>query len=184
MKSARMEELWMSIPGYEGLYEVSNLGQVRSLDRLRKNVKGMAKINGRIITGNHGGKHYYQVALHKDGKKKYMNVHRLVAEAFIPNPDGKSQVNHIDGNKQNNVVSNLEWVTPSENILHSFRTGLNSHSGEKNVNAKLTREIAAEIKKSYVKGRRGSGATALAKKYGVTKTTVLSVIWGKTWKGA
>lgn len=178
-----MKEEWKPVKGFEGLYEVSNLGQVRSLDRLRKNVKGMAKINGRIITGNHGEKHYYQVALHKDGKKKYMSVHRLVAEAFIPNPDGKSQVNHIDGNKQNNVVSNLEWVTPSENILHSFETGLNTHIGEKNIQAKLTREQVAEIKKLYVKGGKEYGARPLARKYGVSAPAIKAIVKGLTWRG-
>ena len=178
-----MKEEWKPVKGFEGLYEVSNLGQVRSLDRLRKNVKGMAKINGRIITGNHGGKHYYQVALRKDGKKKYMSVHRLVAEAFIPNPDGKSQVNHIDGNKQNNVVSNLEWVTPSENILHSFETGLNTHIGEKNIQAKLTREQVAEIKKLYVKGGKEYGVRPLARKYGVSAPAIRAIVKGLTWRG-
>jgi len=178
-----MIELWKSIPGYEGIYEVSNLGRVRSLDRLRKNPNGMAKFKGRIITGNHGGKHYFQVALHKDGRKQYYSVHRLVAEAFIPNPDNKPQVNHIDGNKQNNVYTNLEWATPSENILHSFRTGLNPCSGEKNVNAKLNPDIIAKIRSEYIKGQRGSGLLALSKKYGVAKSTMLSIISGETWKG-
>lgn len=178
-----MKEEWRPIKGFEGYYEISNHGRVRSLDRLRKSVKGMAKVNGKIISGNHGENHYYQVVLFREGKSKTALVHRLVAEAFIPNPENKPQVNHKDGDKHNNNVNNLEWVTRSENQIHAYRTGLHPGTGEGNVNAKLTREQVAEIRRTYVKGRRGSGATILARKYGVKKHAILSIIWGDTWKG-
>lgn len=98
-------EVWKDIQGYEGLYQVSNMGRVKGL---RKN-----KILHQLQRG-HG---YLTVDLYKDGvPRKKESVHRLVATAFIPNPDGKREVNHIDENKQNNMATNLEWVTRSENM--------------------------------------------------------------------
>lgn len=183
-----MNEVWKPIKGFEGLYEVSNMGRVKSLDRaynlpIEYFPGGKALKKGRIISGNKGDKHYQQVALFdRQGKKKYASIHRLVAEAFIPNPEGKKQVNHIDGNKQNNNVSNLEWVTPSENIIHSYNTGLNTHYGEKSPRSKLTHEQVCEIRNTYIKGRRGYGWKALADKYGVSKRTIGSIITGTTWR--
>ena len=92
-----MEE-WRAVVGYEGKYEVSNLGQVRS-----------RKLHTDLVLKQYPGT-YKSIYLHKQGRH-YKLIHRLVAEAFIPNPDNKPQVNHIDGNKLNNNVSNLEWVT-------------------------------------------------------------------------
>lgn len=102
---------WKPVVGYEGLYEVSDEGEVFSIFSLRK-----LKPNIRCKNSNAS---YYCVHLSKDKKAKIKNVHRLVAEAFIENPLNKSRVNHIDGNKLNNSLSNLEWVTPSENCIHS-----------------------------------------------------------------
>lgn len=109
-----MKEEWKDIKGYEGLYQISNLGNVKSVYK-----NGNFKI---LIGGIKNG--YRQVILVKDGKRKYINVHRLVAEAFIPNKENKSQVNHIDGNKLNNKVDNLEWCTQSENMKHAYKIGL------------------------------------------------------------
>ena len=83
---------------------------------------------GRVLkqpTNSHG---YLYVSIHKDGKQRVIQSHELIAKTFLPNPENKPQVNHIDGNKKNNKVDNLEWVTPSENLLHAFRTGLNPGS--------------------------------------------------------
>lgn len=101
-------ELWKDIPGYEGRYQISSNGNVRSLlkaIRLRHFVCGSG---------------YEEVILKKNGDRKPKLIHRLVAEAFVPNPQGKREVNHKDGNKHNNDYRNLEWVTPSENIRHSY----------------------------------------------------------------
>lgn len=103
-------EKWRDIPGYEGLYKVSNRGRVRKGERLK---------TPRV---DHGG--YLTVCLFKHSKQKHMKVHRLVALAFIPNPENKKTVNHKDGNKANNCVYNLEWATQSENIIHANKTGL------------------------------------------------------------
>lgn len=113
-----MKEVWKDIKGYEGLYQVSNLGRIKSLPR-KRTIKTERILSPKF---NKGG--YLEVALCKNSKYKMCRVHRLVASAFIQNPENKREVNHIDGNKLNNKADNLEWVTPSENIRHAFKTGL------------------------------------------------------------
>ena len=112
-----MEEVWKDIEGYEGLYQVSNLGRVKSLDRTIAHKRfGQCKRKG-VILKQVERRGYLWVDL--TGKNKAVSVHRLVAEAFIPKLKGKNQVNHIDENRSNNRVDNLEWVTPYENMHHS-----------------------------------------------------------------
>lgn len=113
-------EIFKIIDGYDGDYLISNKGNVKSL----KNKKEM------ILTNCINTRGYLYVKLSKQNHKKLFIIHRLVAEYFIPNPHNKPYVNHIDGNKQNNDVSNLEWVTCSENIKHAYDTGLNYVSYE------------------------------------------------------
>ena len=110
---AIMDEIWKPVKGYEGIYEVSNKGNVKTL---RKNV-----VMNQTIGVKNG---YCYVGLYKDGKNRKALVHRIVAAAFIDNPMGKKTVNHIDGNKCNNAVDNLEWATYSENHKHAFKHGL------------------------------------------------------------
>ena len=124
------KEIWKDIEGYEGLYQISNLGNVRSLDRVRKqfNHNGIAKIKykGRTLkkqlqkqTG------YNTVTLYDNSRKgKIKSVHRLVAETFLENKNNYPVINHKDGNKQNNNVNNLEWCTISHNVKHAYKTGL------------------------------------------------------------
>lgn len=110
------EEIFKDIKGYEGLYQVSNLGRVRSLAKKA----GFHNRKDKIIK-NHITRYGYNLNhLCKNGIVYYISTHRLVAEAFIPNPENKPQINHIDGNRTNNSVDNLEWVTCSENIRHKF----------------------------------------------------------------
>lgn len=108
-------EIWKDIKGYEGYYQVSNLGNVRSLDRF----DGVHDRKGTKIKPNLKQNGYLQVGLRKHNKRKWFGVHRLVATYFLRNPNNKPQVNHIDCNKQNNNVSNLEWVTGKENQEHA-----------------------------------------------------------------
>lgn len=121
-----LNEIWKDVVGWEGLYIVSNLGNIRSLDR---RVKG-PQPNGRLISGRlrkaliSNGYASINLIDKETGRSTRNSVHRFVAEAFIPNPENKPCVNHIDGNKQNNHVSNLEWCTYKENMEHAFRTGL------------------------------------------------------------
>lgn len=117
-----MEEIWKDIEGYEGYYQVSNLGKVRSIDRYVKHSLGHVRLakGKQLSVSNHGD--YDTVVLYREGyKPKGFNVHRLVAVAFIPNPENKPEVNHKDGDKSNNIVSNLEWSTYSENTRHAIK---------------------------------------------------------------
>lgn len=116
-----MEEVWRSVKDFEGIYEVSNLGRVRSLDREvpHKNL-GIQRRKGKILSQKvHKG--YLKVNLNKSGQKSQPFVHRLVAESFVPNPDNKIQVNHVDEDCKNNSCTNLEWCTPKENCNHGTR---------------------------------------------------------------
>lgn len=127
-----MKEQWKPIKGFEGLYEVSNTGKVKSVKRTityektgktqTTHEKILTLISSKL-TERHP-KPMYHVELWKDNKRTVKMIHRLVAEAFIPNPEGKPQINHKDGNRDNNCVTNLEWCTCSENSLHAYRTGL------------------------------------------------------------
>ena len=115
---------WKDIQGYEGLYQVSNLGEVRSLKYKGRN-------NIKILKGASDKDGYRRVALFdKEKCRKEYRIHRLVAEAFIPNPENKPQVNHIDGCKYNNIVQNLEWCTNQENHIHAWKTGLSKMTQE------------------------------------------------------
>ncbi|NFG01740.1 hypothetical protein FCV36_05215 [Clostridium sporogenes] len=110
------QEIWKDIKGYEGLYQVSNLGKVKSLITTQSRRIGILK------SYNHSG--YRRINLYKNGKGKKYYIHRLVAKAFISNVNNYPEVNHIDGNKQNNRVENLEWCTSSQNQIHAFKIGL------------------------------------------------------------
>lgn len=133
---ARLES-WKPVVGYEGLYEVSNLGRVKSLPR-----KGT---KGGILSENYSNsKRYAHVLLTKDMKPGTKSVHRLVAAAWIPNPDNKPQVNHKDGDKHNNCVDNLEWVTNLENRRHAIGTGLNSATPYAAISANRRKVVAMD----------------------------------------
>jgi hypothetical protein len=106
-------ENWKNIKGYEGLYQVSDLGNI-------KRVAGYQAKNERILTPVNNGNNYWSVNLSKNGKKVRFYVHRIVADNFIFNTENKEEVNHIDGNRANNKLSNLEWVTRSENHKHRY----------------------------------------------------------------
>lgn len=129
-----MEEIWRNIEGYEGLYQVSNMGRVRSLDRWVDN-KGNSKrlIKGKILktVGNNG---YQHVLLCKNGKGKWFYVHRLVAMAFLPNPDNLPEINHISEDKTNNFYGNLEWCDRKYNVNYGTRN-------EKTRNGKLSKKV-------------------------------------------
>ena len=118
-------EIWKDIPSFVGVYQVSNLGRVKSFDRVISTGCGSFKSwKGREMKTTIDSLGYKIVGLCKDGTRTLFKVHRLVAGSFLDNPLNLPQVNHIDGCKSNNVVSNLEWCTASQNVQHAFDTGL------------------------------------------------------------
>lgn len=120
-----MKEIWKDIKGYEGLYQVSNLGNVKSLERYVNHFSGTRKVQEKILKPVIDNTGYYVVSLWKNNKHSRAHIHRLVAESFIINNDNKPYINHIDGNKLNNNIGNLEWCTPKENNIHAYKIGLN-----------------------------------------------------------
>lgn len=122
MKDVEINEEWRDIPEYEGIYQASKLGRIRSVDRPRRCKNNHIFICRGIVLKqciqNNG---YCLVWLRKDGRTKALCVHRLVASAFLPNPANLEQINHKDGNKKNNAVNNLEWCSRSENQKHAYR---------------------------------------------------------------
>lgn len=171
-----MEEIWKDIQGYEGLYQVSNFGRIKSLSRLifRKNGNNYSTkeiIMTLVFTKNK----YLTIKLRKGDSSIRFFIHRLVAKAFIPNPEMKKQINHLDGNKTNNLVSNLVWSTQSENIRHAFENGLN-YRGEDSINAKLTEQQVKYIK------HQGGSTSELALNFGVSKSTISEIKSGRNWK--
>ncbi len=121
---------WRPIKGYEGLYEVSDSGLIQSLDRYVNLPKGNRRFaKGRILKLNVTNRGYLDVRLNKDGKAKSFLVHRLVLEAFVPNPENYPIANHLSGDKMENTVENLKWTNHSGNALHAYQTGLNSNCG-------------------------------------------------------
>jgi hypothetical protein len=119
-----MKEVWKEIEGYEGIYQISESGKVKSLERYVDGRWGPILIKEKILSPITAGKRYKMVGLSKNSKTKFVNIHRLLAQTFINNPNNKLQVNHIDGNKMNNDLLNLEWVTPKENIRHAWDNNL------------------------------------------------------------
>lgn len=162
-------EEWLPIPAYEELYHESNYGRTKSFCR--------GKV--RIIPPHSNGKGYLHVFLSRDGKRKQFRIHRLVAELFVSNPEGKPQVNHRDGVKFNNHVSNLEWATPSENMHHAYDTGL-APLGEEHGQAKLTNEQIVHIRNNPDR----LTTVDLAKLFRVKQTTISDIQLGKIWKQA
>lgn len=126
----RQDEEWCPVVGFEGIYEVSNYGDVRSLDRVveRDGPTGNFRKDGQTLTQFVTPKGYCRVQLQAGSRCRHAMVHVLVAESFIPNPDDKPEVNHKDGNKANNRVGNLEWATESENLIHAYETGIKKPS--------------------------------------------------------
>lgn len=173
-------EEWRSVVGYEGSYEVSSIGRVRSLDRTINGPKGRRLIRGRLMVQRITHRGYLRVCLAKNGESSDHFVHRLVAYAFIGVPDGDLYINHIDGNKTNNVVGNLEWTTMAENAQHAHRMGIvNSARGESHPSSKLTAEQVVDIRTRYAAG--GISQAELAREYGVQGSSIRKILIGKNW---
>lgn len=165
-------ENWKPIPEYEGVYEISNLGRVKSLPR-----NGTVK-HEKIVAQKHTHLGRLEVGLNKRDKKKMFLVHRLVAKVFIENPENKPCVNHIDGNPLNNKVENLEWCTHSENMKHAFRTGLHSLRGDKHNNRKLNSSDVAYIR---FLGKLKIAHEDIAFAFGVCRPNITLILNNKIW---
>lgn len=165
-------EIWKSLNGiveFGEYYEVSDLGCVRSF---RSN---------KILKHSKHPKGYLKVKFSLNGKEKSYQVHRLVALAFIPNVENKPQVNHKDSVRDNNKLSNLEWVTNSENQQHSIKKGLSRKQiGEDRPASKLTEDDVRKIRSIYDKGVVSQ--RKLAKTFGVTQGTIKDIVNMNTWK--
>lgn len=175
-------ETWRDVPGYEKCYQVSNLGRIKSLKRMVLSNKGFEMPKPELIRkGTITKQGYIEIRLSKDGKKKCFKVHRLVLSAFCPSDNPKLECNHKDGNKQNNRIENLEWVTPSQNSLHAHRVlKAKNNRGTNNPRAKLTPLKVAEIKRLYFD--TGLTQTELANKFGVVQTQISRIILNRAWK--
>ena len=167
-----MREEWRPVVGYKGWYDVSNLGRVRRIKQV------VGTFSGRIIKGSVSSFGYVKVRLSNDVKFHDYCMHRIVSEAFIGKCSDGKQVNHIDGNKANNLADNLEYVTPSENLIHSYRIG--SHvplRGETHGRSKLTEENVREIRRLLVK----ESQHVIARLFNVSQSTISDISTGNNW---
>jgi hypothetical protein len=180
LKDGISQEIWKPIPGYEGLYEVSNHGRVQSLERrVPHGRNGSQRIRGRILRLQKHKGGYQAVQLWRDNTMRRPLVHTVVAAAFIgPAPDDHD-VNHIDGVKTNNGSDNLEYLTRSQNNSHAYATDLKA-SGERHRWSKLTADQVLEIRR--LKKEQGLGCRRLARGFGVTKNTITLILNGTNWK--
>jgi len=161
---------WRSIPGYEGIYAVSDTGDVMSMDYKGSGLPGIMKQSA-------DRKGYLHVCLNK-GREVRRSVHRLVMEAFVgPRPDG-FHINHVNGVKTDNRVSNLTYCTPRENNVHALQTGLRTNRGEKHSRAKLTEANVQDIRALLVAGKT---QTEVARMFNVHPTAISHIKRGKTW---
>jgi hypothetical protein len=174
-----LNEIWKDIPEFEGFYQVSNYGRVRSCDRCITRPSGVVFQKGKILSPSTNKAGYFGLVLCKDGRKPRM-IHSLVASAFLGERPDDYCINHKDGNKLNNAVTNLEYCTQKENIHHANRTGLSKVArGEKSGSAKLTNIAVANIRKRIALGHKVS---KIAKDYGVDYKTIYAVKIGQSWK--
>ena len=168
-----IKEVWRDIPEWEGFYQVSNLGNVRSLDRdieyLNNGTLTTLHLKGKVLKQRADEEGYMRICLAKNGRTKLYGVHRLVAQAFIPNPENKPTVNHIDGNKSNNYLSNLEWATLEEQYAHAVKTGLidmDKFKDRTDVKRKLSKPVVCvetgQIFESQIDAERKLGLCATA----------------------
>lgn len=162
--------------GYEDIFSVTEDGKVYSKRTNKFLVQGTLKTGYKVISSKIGGRNGIYICV---------RVHRMVAEAFIDNPENKPFVNHKDGNKINNNVDNLEWVTALENSQHAWDTGLITKEmcqGERKGITSLTRDQVLYVRQVYTAFSKEFGCRALARKFGVTHTVIVKIVNDITWK--
>lgn len=164
-------ETWRDIPGYEGSYQVSDMGRVRSLPRLVPHGASYSRLKGRVLKPAPNRHGYQHLVLRKDGRNHDHEVHVLVASAFLgPRPDGDIQVRHLDGNRSNNTLTNLLYGTRSENQLDLYDYRGYHH--------KLTKADVVEIREKLSVGRSGR---SLAEEYGCSESNISAIKKGATY---
>jgi hypothetical protein len=186
------KEIWKDIPGYEGYYQVSNIGRIKGLERKvpHPTCGGEMTVHEKILSLQTTSTQVKQVSLSRNGNTKRPSVHRLVAAAFIPNPKKKPCINHKDGDRTNNKVNNLEWCTHSENTIHAYENGLfpdDMNSGSKNGRSKLNEAQVKEIRTRFKKADKQTTFIKdiyqeLMRDYGVSRSTIRRVIKGTHWQ--
>lgn len=179
-------EIWKPVPGWGGLYEASSLGRIRSLPRTitRKDGKPL-RIPGQIMLTRPNNRGYPRATLSHEGRRQWYTVHTLIAAAFLPKPDGpigcavnEYHVNHKDGDKTNNRIENLEYVTALENMRHARRTGLLNVVGIKNGRSKIGPVDVREIRALY---DQGTIQAEIALRFGIDQTQVSRIIRRESW---
>lgn len=171
-----MEEIWKDINGFEGKYIVSNTGRVKSISRFIQNHTKLQLLPDRILKPSAGSHGYYVVSL--SGKTELL--HRLIAAAFIPNPENKKTVNHKNTVKTDNSLDNLEWMTYSENVKHAVDLGINvTVRGEHHSKTTLTKDQVLNIRQIYSSGK--TSQYKLADMYNVSRSCIKSITSNRTW---
>lgn len=175
--------IWKPVKGYEDFYEVSENGDIRTIERYITLPTHTYLKKQKMLTQFHDGRGYMHVKLYDGkGKCKSLTTHKIVALTYIPNPNDLIEINHKDGNKLNNKVSNLEWSTRSDNIRHAYEIrSPESYSGESCNFTKLTKEQVIAIRKEYAENNVTK--TSLARKYNLkSSATIAYIVERKTWK--
>ena len=176
-----LTEVWKDIPDFEGSYQVSNMGRVRSVDRVIAIKDGsMRKHKGKVLKTYLNNKGYELLKLSNDNGVTNKTVHRLVLETFKPHVNMKDlEVNHMDGDKLNNHLTNLEWSTGHDNVLHAYNTGLITNIGEGSPNAKLSNADVLEILQRL---DTGESQKDIRLDYGVSKSCISMINSGLRWR--
>lgn len=176
-------ETYKAVAGFECLYEVSDIGNVRSVPRKRMGNGSSYDVGYMILRGNMTRSGYRLVRLyHQNGRIRWTDasIHRLVAMAFVPNPSRKPHINHKDGNKKNNSASNLEWCTPSENMKHAIKTGLRTVlRGPNHGMAILSQAQVSEVRSLLSSGKLSQ--RKIGELYGVSRGCIRDIKTGKSW---
>lgn len=185
-----MQEIWKDIEGYEGLYQISNTGKIKSLKRYKNNHNKKQLVKEKIRKQIISKTGYYTCMLYKNGNKKLLKVHRLIAQAFIPNPNNYPIINHINGNKLDNNILNLEWCDYSHNNKEAHRLDLiknNTKGLKKYTNSLKKRVNQYDLEENYIK--TWNCISDIQKELGYTTTNICAccknirkTAYGFIWK--